>query len=248
MAAPAGGDDALHHRRRRHVVDHGGAADDPGRFWRQPRQRIPALHHGHVRLCRRRRADGTAGRSLRHRRTARPRNARGICRLSRDRVVIQPVAGCACAPADRHRLLGQLRSADGGYLALVCPPARHRGIAGRRWKLRRGHNLATRIAAFHRHVRLARDPYRGRLVLSGDDDAAGALHAPAHRGSSRRRDRSGRGGTAGQHAGFADDLASPAVHLLALPAASRCRCRRCTSSPIAATSVMASHGAPRCCR
>ena len=46
---------------------------------------------------------------------------------------------------------------------------------------------------FIANVRLARDAYRRRLVLPGDDDAAGALHAPAHRGSSRRRDRSGRG-------------------------------------------------------
>ena len=92
----------------------------------------------------------------------------------------------------RRRGIAVSLAAVGNYVAgTIWPPVLQHFIATSGWR-------ATHIAR--------------RLVLPGDDDAAGALHAPAHRGSSRRRDRSGRGGTAGQHAGFADDLAGPAVH------------------------------------
>ena len=72
----------------------------------------------------------------------------------------KPVAGCERAPADRHRLFCKLRPADGRHIALVCAPARHCGVARRGWQLCRRHVVAACAAAFHRHVRLARDAYR----------------------------------------------------------------------------------------
>ena len=61
----------------------------------------------------------------------------------------KPVAGRECAPADRHRLLFQLRPADGRYIALVCAPARHCGVARRGRQLCRRHVVAACAAVFH---------------------------------------------------------------------------------------------------
>ena len=66
VAAPRRRYDDIHSRRCRHVVRYGGAAGAAGRVWRNASRRFPSLHHGDVRFCRRRRADGTPCRSLRH--------------------------------------------------------------------------------------------------------------------------------------------------------------------------------------
>ena len=125
MAAPWRSLSALHDRRRRHVVIHGGAAHHAGRFRRHPRRCLTSLHHGDDRLCRRRHADGTPRRPLRHRRAAQHRNAGAVGRLSRDRMVVESLASRARTRPDRDRLLGQFRTADGRHLALVRAPTRH---------------------------------------------------------------------------------------------------------------------------
>ena len=75
-------------------------------------------------------------------------------------LVVEPVAGRARASADRHRLLGHLRPADGRHLALVRAPPRHRSRDRRLRQLHRRHDLAAGGPALHRDRRLAHDPYR----------------------------------------------------------------------------------------
>ena len=186
LAAPCRCRAAQHHRRRRHVVGGGGAARHPGRFRRRPRRRLAALYARHDRLRRRRHAHGPARRPLRHRRAAGARDAgRSALGYRRGRHGAEPLAGRARPrPADRVRLLGQFRAADGRHVALVRAPARHRRRDRRLRQLSRRHDLAAGGAAFHRRQRLARDPYRHRPVPArrhaAADPAAAAAHASDH--------------------------------------------------------------------
>ena len=170
-------------------------------------------------------------------------------RLSGGRPGVHALAGGARAwLADRVRLLGHLRAADGRHVALVRAPARHRRRHRGVRQLSRRHDLAAGGAAFHRHRRLARDPYRHRRVPARHHAAARLLAAAAHAGASHRgrqrsRRRAGKPNCRSRPRRCRCCCASPAS-----PAAWRCRCRRCTSSPIAAISATARRAAPRCCR
>ncbi len=128
----------------------------------------------------------------------------------------------------RRRGIAVAIAASGNYLAgTIWPPVVQHFIAARR---------------------LARDPYRHRPVPARHHAAAHLLAAAAdasasHRGRAGSRRRAGKPNCRYRRRRCRCCCASPAS-----PAAWRCRCRRCTSSPIAATSATASRAAPRCCR
>ena len=150
--------------------------------------------------------------------------------------------------ADRARMFGQLRAADGRHVALVRAPPRHRRRHRGLGKLYRRHDLAAGGAAFHRDGGLARDPYRHRRVPARQHAAARLLPAAAHAGASHRNrnaslPRSGKPNCRSRPRHCRCCCASPVS-----PVAWRCRCRRCIWSPIAATSATAPRAAPRCCR
>ena len=171
-------------------------------------------------------------------------------RLSGGRARRHPLAGGA-RPwlADRVRLLGHLRAADGRHVALVHAPPRHRRRHRRLRQLSRRHGLAAGGAAFHRRRGLARDPYRHRRVPARQPCCrwsiccGGGIETHHTDGRQRSRRRAGKPNCRFRRRRCRCCCASPAS-----PAAWRCRCRRCTSSPIAAISATARRAAPRCCR
>ena len=169
-----------------------------------------------------------------------------------------------CAPA-----LGAYTSAQGlligvGSAATFSPllahvslwfdaAARHRRRDLRQRQLPRRRRVAADRPAFHRQRRLAPHVSRHRRVLHRDDGAAraaaaragrraaiGAMAATAHRHRAARR-RAPLGHFAATRCRCC--WSSPAS-----AAASRCRCRRCISSRIAATWATVPRAARRCCR
>ena len=195
------------------MVGGGGAARHPVRFRRHPRRCRAALHARHARLRRRRRAHGPARRPFRRRRAAGAGDAGARPRLSGGRAGVHALAGGARAwIADRDRMFGHLRAADGRPVALVRAPPRHRRRHRGVRQLSRRHDLAAGGAAFHRHVGLARDPYRHRPVPARQHAAARLLPAATHAGASHRgRDAVG-GAPASRIAVLAVDVASVVVH------------------------------------
>ncbi len=160
-----------------------------------------------------------------------------------------PVAGDARPwPADRLRLLGHLRAADGRHVALVRAPARHRRRDRRRRQLSRRHGLAAGGAAFHRRVGW-RATYIGiGLFVIVDHAAADLFHAAADGGRTTPKARCNRRRAGRPNCRFHRRRCRCCCSSPASPAAWRCRCRRCISSPIAAISATARRAAPRCCR
>ena len=134
---------------------------------------------------------------------------------------------------------GDVRTADRGYVAVVHAPSRHRGRDLRQRQLSRRHDLAAGGAAFRGRLRLARHATRASALFAFVSLTALALlmrrrppvvarYRRAHaRGPRRRRDLSvSRRPQRRRSSAW-----------LVLRAASRCRCRRCTSSPTVPTSA-----------
>ena len=130
-------------------------------------------------------------------------------------------------------------------------PPRHRGRDLRERQLSRRRDLAAGRAAFRRDRRLARDVSRHRRssassrccrsrLLMRRPPAAARVDAPAARAP--------RGIASGRSACRRRALQALLVHRRPRAAASRCRCRRSTSSRIAATWATARRAARRCCR
>ena len=179
--ACGGGADRLA-RQRRNVVGGGGAAGGPGRFRRRPRHRVAGLHHGDAGFWRRRRADRQDHRPLRHRRRDRIWYRHPWPRLSRRRNVVVDLAVHPGAFRDRPRLVGDLRAADGGSLALVQPLPRSCGRDRRQRQLHRRHDLAVVDQFRHAVGRLAPHPYRARRHHRGHHDTGADFAAPADGG------------------------------------------------------------------
>ena len=144
-----------------------------------------------------------------------------------------------------------LRAAGRRHLALVRAPARHRGRDLRQRQLPRRRDLAADRAALRRERRLAPDLHRhGRLLRRRRCRRSRCcMRAPA--AAARRRGRAGAGAPAPSSAAVRPVAARRRRRCCASPAsraAWRCRCRRCTSSPTAATSATAPRAARRCCR
>ena len=173
-------------RQRRHVVGGGGASRGADRVRRQPRHRLAGLHHDHARIRFRRGADRQDHRPLRHRHRHRARHRHfgpGLCRRGD---VILDLAIHPGAFRDRAVLVGHLRAADGGGLALVRPLPRARGRHRRQRQLYRRRDLAAADQPRHRDDGLAQHPYRDRHLHGGGDDA----------GADRLADADGGGGAA----------------------------------------------------
>ncbi len=83
---------------------------------------------------------------------------------------------------DRGRIVGDLRAADGGGVALVRAPARHRGDCRCNRQLYRRHALAADCQLGHSDFWLALDAYqcRGRYNRPDAPDACGSARADGH--------------------------------------------------------------------
>ncbi len=86
------------------------------------------------------------------------------------------------------------------------------------------------------------------VVLRGDDGAADARAGPPDAIVRHRRAGVAGGSGAGDRGSSRRTCCKACWRWRGWPAASRWRCRRCTSSPIAAISVMARRAGRRCCR
>ena len=151
--------------------------------------------------------------------------------------------------ADRLRQFRHVRAAGGRRFTLVHAPPRHRRRDRDQRQLSRRRDLAARSAAPVRGVRLARELRRCRRVRDCDHAAADGDAAPAStcagacqetgvpwRQKPWPRARSIR-------SDFRRNSWSRCSALPVWPAAWRCPCRRCTSSPTARPRLR--HGARR---
>ncbi len=179
LAAARRGDAALDRRRGRHVVGGRGAAGRAIGIRRCARASFVALHFCHAGICDRRRGDGASSRPDWNSRTDQCRRGGDCARLSRRRRCKQPCDVRARACGHRIRQFGDARSADGRYLAVVCPPARPCGDAVLVGKLFRRRNMAADRAAGDCTLWLATDASEHRLVRRRGDapDRVGQLAA-----------------------------------------------------------------------
>ena len=210
--------------------------------------RLDALHHGDDRLRVRRRRDGPLRRPLRHRVPGDPRNGAARRRLSL-RPAMRRTSGCSTLA---HVVIGV--GSSGTFGPIVSDMShwfrKRRGIAiGDRVmrQLSRRRGVAADHPAFHREPRLAHDAYRRRHLLPRHDGAADPADA-APLADRARRDRRQRRAARTARSASSPTPCRRCSRSPASPAASRWRCRRCISSPIAATSVTARRAAPRCSR
>ena len=152
--------------------------------------------------------------------------------------------------ADRLRLLGDLRAADGRHVALVRAPARHRGRACGLRQLSRRHDLAAGGAAFHRQRRAGARRISASACSASSPCCrwrcccAAAIEHRAHR---RPRVQSA-ARAASRTAVLAGDAAGAAVHRRRRLLRGDVDAAGPSSSPIAAISATAWRAAPRCCR
>ena len=163
--------------------DTGCAAGRSGRFRRRPRRRLAALYACDDGLRLRRRRDGTAVRPLRRHGRAHVGHTGARPRLWRCRAGAESAHVRADALGRRRRRLGELRAADGRYLALVRAPPRHRGRDRGLRQLYRRHDLAAGGAACDRERRLARTPISASACSAYSPCCRSSLRwrrAPAH--------------------------------------------------------------------
>ena len=242
----------VHHRRRGHVVGGGGAAVRAGGVRRRARGCIAAVHADDDRLRLRQHRDGqlsdrfgimvpvilgalalAAGYAAR-----RGRPPLGCNTRWRTALLIGVGTAATFAPLLAHMSLWFARSGAASRSAII---ASGNYLAGTMWPPIVAHFIATRAGA--RRTSASRSSCLAAmlpLALTAAPAAAarrtlGGVAAPPV-------------GSPGSARTVAVRAADAAGHRRASPAAWRCRCRRCISSPTAAIWATAPRAARRCCR
>ncbi len=158
-------------RQYRHVVGGRRTAEGTGRIWRLARRRVAGLHAGNAGLWHWRRHHRPFGRPVRHRGGDRHGNPLAAVRLSCRRCIDRTMAVHAGAFFHWTGLVRDICTIDGGSIALVRAPARHRRHDRRQRQLCRRRDLADVHRARHGAIWLAGDAYRHRHLLRSRDDA-----------------------------------------------------------------------------